>query len=141
MPNLGGVWGFSSMFSLATLILSLYSVAISSRMGAIILQGPHHSAQKSSSTGFSDFRTSWENVASVVCTICGLLTRFNLRWEGVQKGWFWEQKRPLERVGRRKGRHDSCKLCKKAVPETPVKRLHYEVFSLGSLSLGIGMRV
>src|SRR3954462_11340186 len=91
MPNLGGVWGFSSMFSLATLILSLYSVAISSRMGAIILQGPHHSAQKSSSTGFSDFRTSWENVASVVCTICGLLTRFNLRWEGVRKEWFWEE--------------------------------------------------
>jgi hypothetical protein len=29
-------------------------------------------------------------------------------------------------VGR--GQHVFCKLCKKAVPETPVKRLHYEVF-------------
>ena len=45
MPYLGGVLGFSSMFSLATLSLSPYSFAISSRMGAIILQGPHHSAQ------------------------------------------------------------------------------------------------
>src|SRR5689334_13915148 len=79
MPNLGGVCGFSSMFSLAILMRSWYSVAISSRIGAIILHGPHHSAQKSSSTGFSDFRTSWAKVASEVCTMCGLLTRFNLR--------------------------------------------------------------
>jgi hypothetical protein len=43
-------------------------------MGAIILQGPHHSAQKSSNTGLSDFRTSLSNVASLVWTILGLLT-------------------------------------------------------------------
>src|SRR5262249_15125530 len=85
MPNLGGVCGFSSIFSLAILMRSWYSVAISSRIGAIILHGPHHSAQKSSNTGLSDFRTSWENVASVVCTMCGLLTRFNLR--RVQSVW------------------------------------------------------
>src|SRR6202012_2819409 len=47
-------------------------------MGAIILQGPHHSAQKSSSTGLSDLSTSWVKVASVVCTMCELLTRFIL---------------------------------------------------------------
>ena len=76
MPNLGGVCGFSSMLILATLMRSWYSLAISSRIGAIILHGPHHSAQKSSSTGLSDFRTSCEKVASVVCTMCGLLTRF-----------------------------------------------------------------
>lgn len=45
IPYLGGVAGFSSMFSFAILILSLYSLAISSSMGAIILHGPHQSAQ------------------------------------------------------------------------------------------------
>src|SRR5262245_38019263 len=130
MPNLGGVCGFSSMFSFATLILSLYSVAISSRIGAIILQGPHHSAQKSRRTGLSDFRTSWENVASVVCTMCGLLTRLNLRWKVSQIG-----------IGRsrkvvRKG------AARKLVPEEPIKRLHYEVFSLREfVEFGIGAQV
>ena len=42
-----------------------YSAAISSRIGAIILQGPHHSAQKSTSTGVADFSTSCSKVASV----------------------------------------------------------------------------
>src|SRR6202023_3889455 len=74
MLNLGGVLGFSSMLSLAMRILSLYVSAISSRMGAIILQGPHHSAQKSNRTGLSDLRTSLSNVASLVWTILGLLT-------------------------------------------------------------------
>ena len=45
MLNLGGVCSFSSMFSLQTLSLPSYSSAISSRTGAIILHGPHHSAQ------------------------------------------------------------------------------------------------
>src|SRR6202023_3093632 len=72
--NFGGVAGLSSMLSLAIRILSLYWSAISSRMGAIILQGPHHSAQKSSNTGFSDLSTSLSNVASLVWTILGLLT-------------------------------------------------------------------
>src|SRR6185437_9926795 len=79
MPYFGGVCGFSSMLSLAIFTRSWYSLAISSRIGAIILQGPHHSAQKSRSTGFSDLRTSWAKVASLVCTMCGLLTRLNLR--------------------------------------------------------------
>src|ERR1700704_1746377 len=74
MPNFGGVWGFSSMLSLAMRKRPWYSPAISSRMGAIILQGPHHSAQKSSNTGLSDLRTSLSNVASLVWTILGLLT-------------------------------------------------------------------
>src|SRR5688572_20648925 len=74
MLNLGGVFGFSSMFSLTTRSLSLYSVAIVSRIGAIILHGPHHSAQKSSSTGCDDFTTSCSKAASVVCTISPLTT-------------------------------------------------------------------
>src|SRR5580704_18894034 len=74
MLNFGGVAGLSSMLSLAIRILSLYWSAISSRIGAIILQGPHHSAQKSSKTGLSDLSTSLSNVASLVWTILGLLT-------------------------------------------------------------------
>src|SRR5271168_785568 len=38
-------------------------------MGAIARQGPHHVAQKSSSTGLSDFKTSWSKFASVTSTI------------------------------------------------------------------------
>jgi hypothetical protein len=49
-------------------------MAASSRIGAIILQGPHHSAQKSSNTGSEDLSTSVSNVASDVWTISGLLT-------------------------------------------------------------------
>jgi hypothetical protein len=45
------VSGFSSTFSLAIVSLPAFSAAISSRIGAIALQGPHHSAQKSTSTG------------------------------------------------------------------------------------------
>ena len=40
MPYFGGVCWFESMSSLQTLILSWYSSAISSSIGAIILQGP-----------------------------------------------------------------------------------------------------
>jgi hypothetical protein len=39
------------MLTLATVTRPAISVASSSRNGAIILQGPHHSAQKSTSTG------------------------------------------------------------------------------------------
>jgi hypothetical protein len=45
--------GFSSTLSLAMVILPACSVAISPRIGAIILQGPHHSAQKSTTTAVS----------------------------------------------------------------------------------------
>src|SRR5437773_7094854 len=43
--------GASSTLSLTILILPTCSAAISWRMGAIILHGPHHSAQKSTRTG------------------------------------------------------------------------------------------
>src|SRR5215204_1674911 len=46
------------MFSLTMSTLSPISPAISSSAGAIILQGPHHSAQKSTSTGFDAPSTS-----------------------------------------------------------------------------------
>jgi hypothetical protein len=35
-------------------------------IGPTIRQGPHHAAQKSTSTGFSDFNTTSSNVASVI---------------------------------------------------------------------------
>src|SRR4029434_9375306 len=57
--------GFSSTLSLAMVILPLCSSAISSSTGLIILHGPHHSAQKSTSTGVLDLSTSLSNVASV----------------------------------------------------------------------------
>src|SRR5690606_18179318 len=44
-PYLRGVSGFSSMFSLAMVSLSAYSLDRSSRIGATILHGPHHGAQ------------------------------------------------------------------------------------------------
>src|SRR5262249_44692121 len=44
---------FSSTLTFATLTEPAFSRAISSKRGAIILQGPHHSAQKSTITGLS----------------------------------------------------------------------------------------
>ena len=44
------------MSSLATVSLPPYSLAISSSTGANILHGPHHSAQKSTSTGLPDLQ-------------------------------------------------------------------------------------
>src|SRR6185312_13386373 len=98
--------------SLAILTRSWYSLAISSRIGAIILQGPHHSAQKSRSTGLSDLRTSWAKVASLVCTMCGLLTRFNLRrmqsakdvFFVLRRTWIWENGRGTGKVRARNTR-------------------------------------
>src|SRR5882672_3194487 len=56
-PNFAASSGFSSMFNFATLTLPAISTAISSRLGAIILHGPHHSAQKSTTTGSEESRT------------------------------------------------------------------------------------
>src|SRR3712207_1844907 len=57
------------MLSLAIVSLSLCSAAISSRTGATILHGPHHSAQKSTRTGLSLPSTSSAKVASVTVTV------------------------------------------------------------------------
>src|SRR5215204_6304516 len=58
------VCGFSSTLSLTILTFSPSEPAISSSAGAIIRQGPHHSAQKSTTTGLVAFRTSDSKVAS-----------------------------------------------------------------------------
>src|SRR5580698_8130939 len=56
---------FSSTFSLPTFTRPAYASAIASTVGVIMRQGPHHSAQKSTRTGASEFRTSLSQVASV----------------------------------------------------------------------------
>src|SRR6266508_1064924 len=76
-PKRRATSGFSSTFSFASVSLSSCSPAISSRTGATILHGPHHSAQKSTSTALSDWRTSISNVESV--TVVALLI-FVMRW-------------------------------------------------------------
>src|SRR5690242_4633773 len=52
------------MLSLAIFTLPFSSLAISSRAGAICRHGPHHSAQKSTTTGVVDFSTSVSKVSS-----------------------------------------------------------------------------
>ncbi len=71
-PNLAARSGFSSMFSLAILTLPASSAEISSRLGAIILHGPHHSAQKSTTTGSAESRTSdWKLALSTFTVAMG----------------------------------------------------------------------
>src|SRR6476659_3868077 len=74
-----GVLGFSSTFIFATTTFPAYSAAIWSSIGAIILHGPHHSAQKSRRTGMFDLSTSCSKLESETWTICWL-TRDNLQW-------------------------------------------------------------
>src|SRR6185437_14304052 len=64
MPYLAAVFGFSSTLSFTILTLSPNWPAISSSAGAIMRQGPHHSAQKSTTTGSDDFNTSDSKLAS-----------------------------------------------------------------------------
>src|SRR5436309_11955915 len=60
------------MLTLATFSLPAYEVATSSSIGAIILHGPHHSAQKSTSTGSLDFSTCSSNWSSLTWAIAAL---------------------------------------------------------------------
>src|SRR5574341_1813830 len=70
------VLGLASVSSLATLTLPSYSWAIWSTIGAIILQGWHHSAQKSTSTGSPESSTSSSKDESVTANgfAIGVLT-------------------------------------------------------------------
>src|SRR5699024_2128128 len=58
--------GFSSTLSFTTVILSEFSAWIWSSTGETMRHGPHHSAQKSTSTGPSALSTSRSKVADVV---------------------------------------------------------------------------
>src|ERR1022692_2220614 len=63
-----GVAPLRSTSILPNVTLPLYSPASSSTIGAMARQGPHQAAQKSSSTGLSDFNTSESKLASVTST-------------------------------------------------------------------------
>src|SRR5688500_4899254 len=81
------------MLIFATVSLPPKSRAISSSAGAIILHGPHHSAQKSTSTGPAAFRTSASHEASltwmvwewVVVAVAAVIPVF-LAWSPVRLG-------------------------------------------------------
>src|ERR1700737_4446847 len=66
-PYLAAISGFSSMLTFTISSESACSAAIWSRIGAIIRQGPHHGAQKSTRTGFPLSSTSFWKDASVTC--------------------------------------------------------------------------
>src|SRR5690348_10751746 len=66
-PYFCGTWGFSSILILAIVTLPLNSPASSSSAGAIMRHGPHHSAQKSTTTGFLELRTSaWKDASETL---------------------------------------------------------------------------
>ena len=67
IPYFADVFGALSVSIFAITSLFSYSFAILFNIGPSILQGPHHSAQKSARTGFVfDFSiTSFSNVSSV----------------------------------------------------------------------------
>jgi hypothetical protein len=66
-PYFAAVAGFSSTLSLTMVNLSPCAAAISSRIGATILHGPHHSAQKSTRTGVLLVSTTVLKSSSVTC--------------------------------------------------------------------------
>src|SRR5262245_29655173 len=63
--DLNETFGLSSTLSLPTVTLPAYSVASAPTVGARRLQGPHHSAQKSTRTGAPDCSTSASKLLSV----------------------------------------------------------------------------
>src|SRR5690348_2951165 len=84
-PNCPGTTGLASTSSLVTLTRPSYSPASSWTIGAIILQGEHQAAQKSTSTGMLESSTSALKVASV--TVRGSAMGVSwCRW-GVPASW------------------------------------------------------
>src|SRR5688572_8880190 len=69
IPYSAATRGFSSTFIFTTEILSACSPAISSRIGETWRHGPHHSAQKSTTTGLSADRTSALKLSSVTVLV------------------------------------------------------------------------
>src|SRR5262252_3108535 len=74
------------MFSLTILTLPSSSLAISSSAGAICRQGPHHSAQKSTTTGVDDFKTSAAKVSSETVAVAMYLLLLGRRHFDPQSG-------------------------------------------------------
>src|SRR5438477_11091571 len=83
-PYLRGVCGFSSMLTLATVTRPSMSSARSLRNGAIILHGPHHSAQKSTSTGSLALSTTASKLLSL--TAVGFIAGSSPRMQADLRG-------------------------------------------------------
>src|SRR4051812_50094174 len=96
MPYFAAVAGFSSTLSFTILTLPFIDPAISSSAGPIMRQGPHHSAQKSTTTGSAHFSTSFSKSESetfetpmghlVVAVVWGLGGGGPCRWGGADGG-------------------------------------------------------
>lgn len=69
IPYSDAMVGFESVLILTTFTTFSYSFAISLTIGAIILQGPHHGAPKSTKTTFLHFTTSESKLVSATCII------------------------------------------------------------------------
>ena len=103
------------MFTLPIFTLPSYSSASSSRSGAIILHGPHHSAQKSTSTGTGDCKTCCAKFSCVSVTINGEAIR-QMEWFGARKTIrskpvstdriFENQEHPNHRAGGKQSSHN-----------------------------------
>src|ERR1700728_761356 len=87
--NWFGDIGLLSMSTFATVSLPANSPASSSRAGPIILQGPHHSAQKSTNTGpvLLASTTSVAKLLSVTGTVFALIVGI-LEFQ-LAKRWGW----------------------------------------------------
>src|SRR5271165_791736 len=75
-------FGLSSVSSLTTLRRPLYWSATLSTIGAIILHGPHQSAQKSTRTGSDDLRTSASKLPWLTaCAELNVVSPYSARFE------------------------------------------------------------
>src|SRR5665647_2668512 len=101
MPYLAAVFGFSSTLSLTILTLSPTWPEISSSAGAIMRQGPHHSAQKSTTTGSADFKTSASKLASDVLPTAMGITSDDAGKESLAPGMARQE--PMNAVRQRQG--------------------------------------
>src|SRR5205085_2192304 len=75
IPYFSAIPWLLSTSTLPTLSLPLYSLATSSIIGAMARHGPHQVAQKSTTTGRSDFSTWLSKSASTKVITSGLAIR------------------------------------------------------------------
>src|ERR1700751_1522038 len=86
-PYFDAVFGLSSTLSFTILTFSPIAPAISSSAGAIMRQGPHHSAQKSTTTGPCALSTSASKLASeTLPTAMGIPRSVGERARGIAPG-------------------------------------------------------
>ncbi len=79
MPKAEATWGNSSVFAFTKRNFPSYSAASRSRIGPSVRHGPHHSAQKSITTGRSEDPsiTSFSKVSCVVSMTFGVFVLIN----------------------------------------------------------------